>query len=159
MTSEVEERPRLVTAGYGGHRSQWVIMDAGAFMYAGAFSCGVFIDLKKKKKAFDTADHSILIHKLDFYGLRGLSMFGLVLIYEIEHKLQLLIKGRLTSLLLRMGSPKVLYLDLYFLFCTSMMYTPGQANLTFIFIHFLSYFHHLNRPRLSLSDLVAQSAE
>ena len=24
MTSEVEERPRLITAGYGGHRSQWV---------------------------------------------------------------------------------------------------------------------------------------
>ena len=24
MTSEVEERPRLVTAGYGRHRSQWV---------------------------------------------------------------------------------------------------------------------------------------
>ena len=24
MTSEVEERPRLVTAGYGGHSSQWV---------------------------------------------------------------------------------------------------------------------------------------
>ena len=24
MTSEVEERPRLVTAAYGRHRSQWV---------------------------------------------------------------------------------------------------------------------------------------
>ena len=24
MTSEVEERPRLVTAGYGWHRSQWL---------------------------------------------------------------------------------------------------------------------------------------
>ena len=24
MTSEVEERPRLVTAGYGRHGSQWV---------------------------------------------------------------------------------------------------------------------------------------
>jgi len=24
MTSEVEERPRLVTGGYGRHRRQWV---------------------------------------------------------------------------------------------------------------------------------------
>lgn len=54
-------------------------------------------------------------------------MFGLDLIYKIELKLLLLIKGRLTRPLLRMGSPKVLYLDLYFFFCT-----PAERNLTFI---------------------------
>ena len=60
-------------------------------------------------------------------------MSGLDLTYKIEHKLQLLIKGRLTSLLLRMGFPKVLYLDHYYFFCTSVIYTPAQTNLTFIY--------------------------
>ena len=38
-------------------------------MDAGVFSCGVFINLKK---AFDTVHHSILIHRLDFYGFGGI---------------------------------------------------------------------------------------
>ena len=55
-----------------GHLTEHAILDLvsriQSNMDAGAFSCGVFIDLKK---AFETVDHSVL-HKLDFHGFQGI---------------------------------------------------------------------------------------
>ena len=97
-------------------------------MDAGAFSCGVFIDLKK---AFDTADHSLLIHKLAFHGFRGIINVWFRSYLQNRTQITVIDQRPSNKSVVTYGVPKVLYLDLYFFFCTSMIYTAAQTNLTF----------------------------
>ena len=99
-------------------------------MDAGAFSCGVFTGFKK---AFDTIDHSILIHKLDFYGFRG--------IIDAWFRSYLQDRTQITVIDQRPSNKSVVtywvsqgsVLGSLLFFCTSMIYTPAQTNLTFIY--------------------------
>ena len=76
MESFIEQKNLLTPSQYGfrkAHSTQHAILDIvnaiQTNMNNRLFSCGIFIDLKK---AFDTADHEILLRKLDHYGFRGI---------------------------------------------------------------------------------------
>ena len=75
MESFIEQNNLLSPSQYGFHKAhstQHAILDNVSTIQENMdkrlFSCGVFIDLKK---AFDTVDHKILLHKLNHYGFRG----------------------------------------------------------------------------------------
>ena len=84
MESFIEQNDILSPSQYGfrkAHATQHAILDIVSTIQENMdkrlFSYGVFIDLKK---AFDTVDRKILLHKLDHYGFRGVINTWMVLI-------------------------------------------------------------------------------
>ena len=75
LKSFIDKNGILFLGQYGfrdKHSTQHAILDiVNAIqenMDNNVFSCGICLDFKK---AFDTVDHSVLLHKLHHYGGRG----------------------------------------------------------------------------------------
>ena len=55
------------------------------------FSCGIFIDLKE---AFDTVDYTILLNKLQYYGIRGIANDWFISYVSGRTQLKLILKSQ-----------------------------------------------------------------
>ena len=52
------------------HAFMNLVEEITSSIYAKKISIGVFIDIKK---SFDTVNHTLLIDKLEYYGIRGIA--------------------------------------------------------------------------------------
>ena len=75
------------------------------------YSCGIFLDLSK---AFDTVDHSILLAKLEHYGIRGIANDWFQSYFKNRQQFVAINNSDSNTLHITCGVPdKVLYLVLY----------------------------------------------
>ena len=75
LKSFIDSNGILLSGQYGfrdKHSTQHAVLDIVNAIQENinhnVFSCGIFLDFKK---AFNTEDHSVLLHKLHYYGVRG----------------------------------------------------------------------------------------
>ena len=112
------------------------------------FGCGVFIDLKK---AFDTVSHSILLQKMEYYGIRGTALHWFTS-YLSERQQYVSVNGNTSGQLeISCGVPQGSVLgSLLFLICINDLPNVSKLLSFFLFlddtnIYFKS--HDLTRPQ------------
>ena len=115
--------------------------------------CGIFADLSK---AFDTVDHSILIKKIDYYGIRGVAK-NLITSYLTNRKQYVQVNGSKSKYLpITCGVPQgsVLGPLLFLLFINDIVHSCPEAKLV-MFADNTSVFFSSKK----LAQLTAQAKE
>ena len=101
-------------------------------------TCAVFIDLEK---AFDTANHSILLTKLDHYGIRGVANDWFASYLSDRHQTVSLNGTNSTKMSIRFGVPQgsIIGPHLFLIYINDM----NLAMLSSIIYHFADDTNHL----------------
>ena len=135
----IDKHKILSPAQYGfrkNHSTQHAIIDIVdkicKNMESKKFTCGIFIDLKK---AFDTVDHSILLSKLNHYGIRGL-IHDWFNSYLSDRSPTTSIGNCVSEVIsCSYGVPQGSVLGLYYCFSfTLTIYHPLLTNLNFVYL-------------------------
>ena len=107
------------------------------------FSLGVYLDLSK---AFDTVDHSILLQKLQFYGIKGVA-FNWLKNYLSDRQQYVVYNGVKSDMgKINCGVPQGSILGpLLFLLYVNDMHTACRSSFIMLFADDTTYLYRVNQ--------------